>query len=417
MKKFTLILGVGVLMLLSSCDNGVEVLQPIVDPSGVLATTDPVPNKSKPWMEGIYTVESGSSVFGKQVVLKWSNDNLSIFTSKNAGYAVLKGGEIDSVFYFEGYWRFRTSTETGVLSLQISKSEGGAILTAKDSTGGEIVLRGSFGNGTQPGNAEVILRFLRPFSDFVKQNKFYILAHRGGGRNSDYLGVSENTLQIIKQSEGYGANGIEIDVKLSSDGIPFICHDDDINLRTTQKGVLWGNIEQFTWNLISAFVTLKNGEKIPSLIEALDYIIEETSLSFIWLDLKSSRNEIPIVTEIVLEMLKKGYVKKRDLQIVIGLPSEDKLNNLVKVKDFTTIPTLCELDINSVRKANSKYWAPRWTLGTQTPIVLELQNEGRGAFVWTIDDPAFIESFITEGKFNGMLTNYPSLVAYYHYTR
>jgi glycerophosphoryl diester phosphodiesterase len=49
--------------------------------------------------------------------------------------------------------------------------------------------------------------------------------------------------------------------------------------------------------------------------------------------------------------------------------------------------------------------------------VLELQNEGRGAFVWTIDDPAFIESFITEGKFNGMLTNYPSLVAYYHYTR
>ena len=84
MKKFTLILCVGVLMLLSSCDNGVEVLQPIVDPSGVLATTDPVPNKSKPWMEGIYTVESGSSVFGKQVVLKWSNDNLSIFTSKNA---------------------------------------------------------------------------------------------------------------------------------------------------------------------------------------------------------------------------------------------------------------------------------------------------------------------------------------------
>lgn len=417
MKKVIFLLCLGVSFLLSSCENSVEVQYPIVDPSGVLATTDPVPNKSKPWMEGIYTVESGSPVFGKQVVLKWSNDNLSIFTSKNAGYAVLKGGVLDSVFHFEGYWRFRTSTETGIVSLQISKVEGGNTLLQKDSIGGDIILRGSFGNGTQPGNTEVVLRFLRPFSDFVKQTKFHVLAHRGGGRNSDYLGVSENTLEILKKAEGYGASGVEIDVKLSSDGVPFIYHDNDINLRTTQKGVLWGNIEQFSWPLISAYVTLKNGEKIPTLIDALTLIIEETSLSIVWLDLKSSRNEIPIVTEIVKEMLKKGSLKKRDIQIVLGIPSEDKLTNLINMKDFSTIPTLCELDVSSVRRANSIYWAPRWTLGTQTSTVLELQNEGRGAFVWTMDDPAFIESFLKDGKFNGILTNYPSLVAYYHYTR
>ncbi len=357
MKKVIFLLCLGVSFLLSSCENSVEVQYPIVDPSGVLGSTDPVPNKPKPWMEGIYTVESGASVFGKQVVLKWNKNTLSIFSSKNGGYAVLQGGVLDSVFYFEGYWRFRTSTETGAVGMQISKVEGGTRLLQKDSTSGEIILRGSFGNGNQPKNTEVILKFLRPFSDFVKQTKFHILAHRGGGRNSDYLGVSENTLEILKQAEGYGANGVEIDVKLSSDGVPFIYHDNDINLRTTQKGVLWGNIEQFTWPLISAYITLKNGEKIPTLIDALTLIIEETSLSIVWLDLKSSRNEIPIVTDIVKEMLKRGSIKKRDIQIVIGIPSEDKLTNLINMKDFSTIPTLCELDVNSVRRANSIYWA------------------------------------------------------------
>jgi glycerophosphoryl diester phosphodiesterase len=46
-----------------------------------------------------------------------------------------------------------------------------------------------------------------------------------------------------------------------------------------------------------------------------------------------------------------------------------------------------------------------------------MQAEGRRAFVWTLDVDRYISTFVTEGEFDGILTNYPTLVAYYHYVR
>ncbi len=66
------------------------------------------------------------------------------------------------------------------------------------------------------------LKYKRPFSEEVKQSDFDILAHRGGGRNSDYLGVSENSIEMINIAERFGTTGVEIDARLSKDGVPFI---------------------------------------------------------------------------------------------------------------------------------------------------------------------------------------------------
>lgn len=44
---------------------------------------------------------------------------------------------------------------------------------------------------------------------------------------------------MISKAESFGATGIEIDIKVSNDGVPFLYHDSDINLRVTQK-VLFG---------------------------------------------------------------------------------------------------------------------------------------------------------------------------------
>jgi glycerophosphoryl diester phosphodiesterase len=66
---------------------------------------------------------------------------------------------------------------------------------------------------------------------------------------------------------------------------------------------------------------------------------------------------------------------------------------------------------------NAKVWGPRWTLGTQNDLVRQMQAEGRKVICWTIDVPAFIRQYINEGEFDGLLTNYPSLVTYYHYIR
>jgi len=416
MKKVILFIGL-LLLGFTSCDNVVEVDHPVVDPSDFLSQTTPIPDYSKKIMDGVYSVVKGSDKYGEQVVLKWSGTNLSILSSKDVGYFVMQGGSLDSVIFLMGYWRFRVNSETGPANFYISREEGGSKLLSGDTTNSTIILRGSYGNGTNLPNEPVVLQYLRPFSDYVKQSDFYILAHRGGGRNSEYLGVSENSIEMINLAEGYGATGIEIDIHVSTDGVAFLYHDSDINLRLTQKSVIWGKVEDFSWAQLRTFIKLKNGEDIPTLREALEFVLEHTSLRFVWLDLKSGKDEIPLVREIQKEILERAATMNRDLKIVLGLPVEDKVNNLLAYPDYQNIPSLCELDVSLVQKVNSQFWAPRWTQGTQTDLVRQMHSEGRKAFVWTLDEPAFIQSFINEGEFDGILTNYPSLVAYYHYIR
>ncbi len=416
MRKIILIVVV-FLYALTSCDNIVDVDFPIIDPNGFLAQTTPLPDYSKKIMEGIYSVVSGKEKFGEQVVLKWSGNNLSIFCSKNVSYLVMQGGSIDSVIYFLGYWRYATSTDLGLSKLSISAEEGGAQILKGDSLNFQVSLKGTFTLTDGSDSKMFELKYLRPFSNFVKQSDFYILAHRGGGRNSEYLQASENSVELINLAEGFGATGIEIDVHVTNDGVPFLYHDSDINLRLTQKSVIWGNIENFSWYQLRSFVKLKNGELIPSLKEALEFVLDSTTLRFVWLDLKSEKNEIPIVIELQQDILKRAALMNRDLKIVLGLPGDDKVNNLLAYPDFQNIPSLCELDVDIVRKVNSEVWAPRWTLGTQTDVVRQMHSEGRKAFVWTLDEPAFVESFMRDGEFDGVLSNYPSLIAYYHYTR
>ena len=85
--------------------------------------------------------------------------------------------------------------------------------------------------------------------------------------------------------------------------------------------------------------------------------------------------------------------------------------------NYQSVPSLCELSVDDVRKVNSLVWSPRWTLGTQNDLVDQMHAEGRLAVTWTIDQPPWIRDFINEGHFDGLLTNFPYVVAYYHYIR
>jgi len=49
--------------------------------------------------------------------------------------------------------------------------------------------------------------------------------------------------------------------------------------------------------------------------------------------------------------------------------------------------------------------------------VSRVHQEGKKAFVWTLDDHEFVKSFVHEGNFDGILTNYPYLVAYEYYMK
>jgi glycerophosphoryl diester phosphodiesterase len=402
------------LLLIYSCDNEVDVTNPVVDPSNFLSQTTPLPTTSKVIMEGVYTVTKGNELLGDQVVVKWTRDRLSIFSGKNGGYIVLDGGSLDSVAFFLGYWRYSTNLETGVASFYIPSDEGGKEIISGDSSFSTIKFVGVYGEGDELANNPLVFEFKRQFSPEVKENDFQILAHRGGGRNSEYLGVSENSIAMLNIAERFGTTGVEIDARLSKDGVPFLYHDSDINLRLCQKSLIWGKIEDFTWAQIRTLITLKNGEEIPSLEEALEYILEETTIRTVWLDTKDV-DVVPQSIELLEFYNDLAISTGRDLKIAIGLPADDVYEEFIAQPGYQDILSLCELSLDKVREANSFIWAPRWTLGLQTSDVQQMHAEGRLAFTWTLDDASYIEEYINQGEFDGILTNYPTIVSYYHY--
>ena len=369
-------------------------------------------------MEGVYAVGDGAAQFSDQVVLKWTygltgadtTHYLSVFTGKDAGYFNLEIDPKADSLTLDGYWRTLVNTDTGRARLRLAAKRNGRVVafTGSPTPGDTLLLTGTY---TDIAGASQLLTmtFRRP----LNQKPFAILAHRSGGRTADLLPASENSVEIIKLASRLGGTGIEIDVRFTKDGVPILYHDDYLNLRLTQKSGLVGDVSEFTFQQLSDLVRLVNGEKIPTLEEALETVIVNTPLTFVWLDTKyiGSMDRIQAIQRTYLQRAKAAG---RTLQIVIGLPTQAAVDLYNALPNKNT-PVLCELDIPTTRSVKANFWAPRWTLGPQTPDVTTMKAEGRQVFVWTLDEPQFIQKFIGENEFDGILSNYAPVVAYYHY--
>ena len=408
---------IGILLIFSSCKTDITVPVPGFGETSIIEDTHLLSAEAKKRIEGVYRVTSGKALLGERVVIRWSGDHMSIFGTNNAVYCIMRGGSLESFIFFEGYWRYAANTETGLTEFKIAPGEGGDYIISGNGSSTQITLTGTYGNDYDLPNKTLIIEFERPIDPEILEKPFWIFAHRGGGRTADYLPASENTLEIINLAGRYGANAIEIDVKLSKDRIPFLYHDKTINLRLTQKGVIWGDIEDFTFAQLRTFITLINGEKIPSLREALEFVLTQTELTMVWLDMKSEKNDFPEVIPIQQDIMERAMTMGRTLEIFVGLPTDDKMNQFLSYSGYQEILSLNEQDIDDVRSTASTFWGPRWTLGLQLVNVDAMHAEDRRVITWTMDDPQFISRFLNEGRFDGMVTNYPTLVAYHHFIR
>jgi len=110
-----------------------------------------------------------------------------------------------------------------------------------------------------------------------------IIGHRGSS-----LTYPENTMISFEKALTDGCNCFELDVAISSDGVPFIMHDDTLD-RTTNGT---GNCHEKTWEYIQGLDagSWKNsqfiGEKVPSLEQVLDYF--KGNSNFILIEIKTT---------------------------------------------------------------------------------------------------------------------------------
>ena len=94
----------------------------------------------------------------------------------------------------------------------------------------------------------------------------FVWAHRGASGE-----CPENTMAAFRRAQQCGADGLEIDVHLSQDGIPVVIHDETLD-RTTNA---CGKVSSFTWEQLQAldagswFSPLFSGEPVPALVDVL----------------------------------------------------------------------------------------------------------------------------------------------------
>ena len=422
MKKSCTILLMALSLL--SCKKDYKVILP--DASGWdlfnAAGSLPLNAVNRSAMEAVYALSNANSNFGDLVAVKWSyviknNDtvfHVSGFFGQDIAYFICEGKKNNGTILLNGYWRKMVSTETGVIRLTISPENGGSLLLGPNpvATAGSITMDGVYGNQQEEPQLPITFTYSRKLNN--SPNGFRILAHRSGGRTSDLLPVSENSVEMILKTPEFGSTGVEVDVRFTKDGIPILYHDNTLNLREIQKNGLVGPIENYTFEQLSTFVRLIHGEKIPTLRQALNAVVYQTQLSFVWLDTKYI-GSLDSVRAIQKEYLQKASAAGRNLQIVIGLPGTQQLEQFLQLPDYANTPSLCELSLDDVQKTNALIWAPRFTEGTQNENVALIHQQGRLAFIWTVDVPEFITRFINEGHFDAMLSNFPSCVAYNYY--
>jgi glycerophosphoryl diester phosphodiesterase len=394
-------------LILGACNSPLAVDVPAWPDGGYLSQTRPLTPAARQALEGVYLVEQGQAQFGDTVVMRWNGSYLGVYTGVNAGYLVMQAGSTDTSVYVEGYWRYQNSERTGLAQMW-------AALPVPGSS--PLRLTGQYGDGEEHPSHAMAFRFLRRIKPALLSRPYYFISHHGSGGVPEYLPASENTVEIARIIERFAANAIEVDARISKDGIPFLYHDTGLNWRLTQKGPLVGPAENFTMAQLKASVRLIRGEQIPTLEEFLDAVVTQTTLSFVYVDLKPSAvNGLPAIVAIQKAALAKAASRGRNVQIYLAITSDEILANFVTLPGYQEIPTICELGIDKLDQANSQVWSPRFTQDIPDEDIARLHSEGKLAITWTVNVNSFLRQFIEEGLLDGVLTDYTTLAAYYYF--
>lgn len=117
-----------------------------------------------------------------------------------------------------------------------------------------------------------LLQRPRNIDEFLGARRPMVIAHRGFSGKAP-----ENTLTAVRMAMELGADMVEIDVTLSSDGVAIVLHDDTLDRTTDGTGkaqeTLWADLQALDAG--SWFHRRFAGEPVPSLTQMLDLVKDQ----------------------------------------------------------------------------------------------------------------------------------------------
>jgi glycerophosphoryl diester phosphodiesterase len=393
---------------MGSCNPGLPTAPDLyVDFEMIDTPTSPLNPVGKSYLEGVYEVVKGNDELGNPIVGKWVGNRWCLYSQQDVVFSVCAGGSLgDSSIQLWGYTRIVRSGSGNKVQFTVSPNDGAReVISARPPSA--LRFQGVTDNGEQ-----IELRRIRN----INSSRFERMAHRGGARNSERLGISENSIPMVRYAPLMGATGVEVDVQRTRDNQLIIFHDDSFSPRTVQGAYLLGKVGNYDLEQIRALGKLINGEPIPTLAELLTAVIDDTDLKLVWLDIKDA-GEVGQVVQVQKEMLTYAATKGRDsLKILMGIPSQEVLDAWIPYS--TESDALCELEVSTVLAyPHILVWAPTWTRDITPGYVAEVHSQGKRVFTWTVDVREGMLDYLNRGDIDGILSNYPSLVTALHDSR
>ena len=234
----------------------------------------------------------------------------------------------------------------------------------------------------------------------------WIIGHRGASAIAP-----ENTLAAFERAFRDGADGIELDVTLSSEGVPMVIHDDTLERTAAGQGWVWKR-SVFDLKALDAgswFGASFSSERIPTLVEVLDLA---RGRGVVNVEIKSSREAAQnggpspkalarAVTRVLDAHAEPGTIvvssfDPRVLRRVAAMAPSLELGFLRSSRQFRPWTPLA-------------WWAHAHYVHPDVPLVDEAARFAGGyekLIVWTVDGP-FEQERLASAGVKAIITNRP----------
>lgn len=235
---------------------------------------------------------------------------------------------------------------------------------------------------------------------FLTTSGFTVVGHRG-----DPTKYPEETIQSDDSAFNSGADYVELDLHLSSDGELVVSHDDDL-FRVTHTHAI---VSQNTWQALSQ-LTYDNGEHVLSLAELFEHYRKRPETKFI-LETKIDHSLNPSyeLEDKIAATIKKYHMEKRvmihsfsaaslfyfrkimpDAYLILIVGSLKRMN-------FSNLPQVNAVNVSSDLILNHS-WLIHW-----------LHQLNKQVFVWTeMDESPELWHWLINKNIDGVVTNFPS---------
>ncbi len=232
-------------------------------------------------------------------------------------------------------------------------------------------------------------------------------AHRGySGR------YPENTILAFEKALSASAEGIELDVHLSKDGIPVIIHDERLERTTNGTGFVCDYTAEQLNKLNACYVFKEHGfVPLPTLEEYFVLVKPYTSV-LTNIELKTNVNEYPGIETAVLQLIDRYSMRDNVIISSFNHYSVKRFKQLAADVKCAFLTSQWGFEMGAYCKRHgADFIHPIYNsvlADTTAEYYQELEQSGIGINTWTVNDEQDMKRLL-DMNINGLITDFPDV--------